>query len=144
MYLKTLKHKKISFARNHTGKYFKTFSPKVKNYLKKNKASSLIEIIDYIYPINKTLPRKELGIKDHINLSGENPLKGPVFISLTNVYKSRKGIIIAGLKQGIHPNNQEKKILRKINVKAYCYNLVPTVIFAASLGLKIKAVGIVK
>ena len=71
-------------------------------------------------------------------------MKGPKFVSLTDVYKDKKGIVVAGLKKGIEPNPHEKKILLKAGVKAYCYNLVPAVILAASRGLKVKATGIVK
>jgi len=100
-------------------------------------------IIDYIYPITNLL-QKKYEIKDHINLSGFNPLKGPKFVSMTNLYKSRNGIIVACLKKGVHPNNKEKIILLKAGVKAYCYNLSSKAIQAASKGLKIKAFGILK
>jgi len=111
-----------------------------KSFVKKN---SFVEITDYIYPLTK-LTNKKYDISDHINLSGHNPLKGPQFISLTNIYKLKKGIIVVGLKKGTEPNPHEKKILLKAGVKAYCYNLVPAVMLAASRGLKIKAIGIVK
>ena len=111
-----------------------------KSFLKKN---NFVEIKAYIYPLTK-LSKKQYDIVNHINLSGFNPLKGPNFISLTDIYKSKKGILVAGLKEGVHPNNHEKKILLKAGAKAYCYNLVPAVILAASRGLKIKAIGVVK
>ena len=107
------------------------------------KKKNFVELTDYIYPLTK-LSNKKYFIKDHINLSGHNPLKGPNFISLSNVYISKKGIIVAGLKEGVHPNNKEKKILLKAGVKAYCYKLVPAVILAAARGLKVKAIGLVK
>ena len=108
----------------------------------KNK-SKIVKLTDYIYPL-KSLDKKNYEIKDHINLSGSNPLKGPNFISLTNIYVSTKGIIVVGLKKGVHPNEKEKRILLKSGVKAYCYNLVPKAILAASQGKRIKAIGIVK
>ena len=105
---------------------------------------SFIEITAHIYPLTN-LPGKKYDISDHINLSGHNPLKGPNFISLTNIYKkSKNGIIVACLEDGIEPNSHEKKILLKAGVKAYCYNLAPAVILAASKGFKVKAIGIVK
>ncbi len=110
---------------------------------KSKKNSKVIKIIDYIYPLTK-LKNKTYQIINHINLSGSNPLNGPNFVSLTNIYKSKKGIIVAGLKEGVEPNLHEKKILLKAGVKAYCYNLVPDVILAASRGLKVRAIGIVK
>lgn len=100
-------------------------------------------ISDYIYPLVK-LTKDKYEIKDHINLSGCNPLKGPDFISLTNIYSSKKGIIVAGLKESVCPNQKEKKILIRCGVKAYCYNLVQSVILRASHGFQVKATGIVK
>lgn len=128
---------------NYTKKKpFSQFNELVKNYIKKHKAKKVIKIIDYIYPLTKV--HKDIyEIHDHINLSGFNPLKGPNFIALTDLYMSNNGITVAGLKHGIHPNKKEKSILKRTNVKAYCYNLVPTSILAASLGFKVKAIGIV-
>jgi len=51
------------------------------------------EISDDIYPLTN-LTKDKYEIKDHINLSGFNPLKGPKFVSMTNLYKSRNGIIV--------------------------------------------------
>ena len=111
-----------------------------KSFLKKN---NFLKIVDYVYPLTK-LSKRKYEISDHINLSGQNPLKGPQFIALTNIYNSKNGIVVAGLKEGVEPNSHEKKILLKASVKAYCYKLIPAVILAASRGLKIKAIGIVK
>ena len=129
---------------NYTKKdSFIHFNEDIKKYLIKNKSKKIVYITDYIYPITK--PQKDsYEIIDHINLSGFNPLKGPSFISLTNAYKSKKGIVVAHLKEDVQPNPYEIKILLKSNIKAYCYNLVPTVIFAVSLGFKIKAFGVIK
>lgn len=109
-----------------------------KSIIKKN-----IRLVDNIYPLDN-LADNIYEIKDHINLSGHNPLKGPNFISLTNLYDSKKGIVVCGLKEGVHPNEHEKKILLEAGVKAYCHNLVPKVIEAASSGLRVKAFGIIK
>lgn len=126
----------------HSGN-FSEFNDSVKKFLLKNSNKQIIEVVDYIYPIVK-LSKNIIQIKDHINLSGKNPLSGPNFISLTNVYSSKDGIVVAGLLQKVHLNKKEKEILLKSGVKAYCYNLIPTVIFTASLGLKVRGVGITK
>ena len=130
----------IDFTENGN---FTSFNDSVKNYLNKNKNCKTVQIVDYIYPLIK-LDESSYEIKDHINLSGFNPLKGPNFISLTNIYNSRRGIIVCGLQNDVHPNIHEKKVLSKANIKAYCYNLIPLAIFTTSRGLKIKAKGIIK
>ena len=103
--------------------------------------TAALEIIDYIYPITN-LTKKQYEIKDHINLSGFNPLKGPKFIPMNNIYLSKTGIIVCGLKEGTVPNEHEIKIMKKAGIQAYCYNLIPKVIHAASLGIKVKAYGV--
>lgn len=114
----------------------------LKNNEEKMKKKRTIEISDQIYPLTM-LTKHIYQIKDHINLSGFNPLKGASFISLTNTYESKDGIVIACLKKGTHPNNKEKKILLKAGVKAYCYNLAQRAILASSKGLKVKAYGVI-
>ena len=131
------------FIIDFTSKAFKKYDRNVINYLLKIKSESHIRIIDYIYPLKK-LKGKMYPIKDHVNLSGFNPLIGPSFISLTNIYNSKRGITVVALPQDVEPNEKEKKKLINASVNAICYNLVPTVIFAASLGIKVKAVGIVQ
>lgn len=130
-------------GKKHLKKNFKKFDNSLINYLKKIPKGATVLITDYIYPL-KNLRDKTVEISDHVNLSGFNPLKGAKFIPLSNIYLSKKGIIIAGLEKGTHPNIMEKKVLLKCNVQAYCYNIVPTVIYATYLGLKIKTLGIVK
>ena len=118
---------------------FKEFNSLVKEHITKQK---FVHIFDYIYPLTK-LTKNTYKIINHVNLSGYNPLCGPNFISLTNTYISETGIIVAGIRKGVKLNNKEKKILLKCGVKAYCYNLIPTVIYLASIGCKIKAFGVV-
>lgn len=115
------------------------FNEKIKRKILKHKE---VFIIDNIFPF-VSMKAGEYEVKDHLNLSGENPLKGPQFISMTDVYQSRSGIIVAGLKQGVVPNDLEANKLKKAGVKAYCYNIVPTVIFSIANGLKVRAKGVV-
>lgn len=131
---------KIDYTKSNK---FKKFNKSIEKYIKKNKNKKILHIIDYIYPLKK-FKSKKVRIKDHVNLSGFNPLTGPQFIALTGVYKTKEGIIVAGFKDGVHPNEKEKKVLLKQNIKAYSYNIVPTTIFASSMGLKINATGIIK
>ena len=124
-------------------KDFKCFDSKVTNYLLKNKTRRIIQVIDFIFPLIKT-NKNFYKIKDHINLSGCTPLNGAIFVSLSTIYSSKNGIVVCGLKNGTRPSNKEKKILLKAGIYAYCYNLIETAIYAASLGLEIKAFGIVQ
>lgn len=124
---------------------FKRYNESVKKYILKSKKTNVL-IIDYIYPLTR-LKKNQYQITDHINLSGKNPLQGPQFVSLTNIYtqnKSSNKILAIGLKEGIQPNKNETRILLKAKAGAYCYNLIPTAIFAHALGFKIKAIGVVK
>ena len=132
---------------------FRKFNNSVKKYLAKLKTKNKkwVKIIDYIYPL-KQLKKKTYAIVGHINLSGENPLTGPHFISLSDLYvnakkdknKSKTLIYVSSLKEGSVPNDKEKKIRLKANIKAYCYNLVPAAIYGASCRLKVKAFGVLK
>lgn len=105
-----------------------------------------IQIKDKLYPLTK-LSKGSYEIIDHVNLTGLNPVKGPHFFQVNNAYlksfgKSKK-IIVAGLKPGVKPTNKEKETLIKAGVQAYCYNLIPKTLHAASQGRKVKAIGIV-
>lgn len=133
---------KVDFTLNGN---FKKYNKSIKKYILKSKRKNIL-IIDYIYPLTR-LRKDKYQISDHINLSGENPLCGPQFLSLTNIYNKHSlgdQMIVIGLKEGIEPNKNEKKILLKAKAKAYCYNLIPTVILSRSLGLEIKAIGVIK
>lgn len=113
---------------------------------KKKKRKKEISLKKKIYPLIK-LTKKEYQITDHVNLSGENPLKGPKFISLTNLYVKNKklpGLKVAILKEGVIPTKKEKTKLVKVGIKGYCYDLAEDIIYAAFLGLKVNAKGIVR
>ena len=131
------------FIIDFTSKTFKKYDRNVIKYLLKLKPKTLVKFIDYIYPLKKLKPGL-YPVKDHINLSGFNPLTGPSFISLTNIYRRTKGITVVGLPQDVEPNEKEKKKLINAGVNAICYNIVPAVILGAALNLKITAFGVIK
>lgn len=134
---KRRKSYKLDLTKSKSGDKWQSFEKKLSTNIK------TIKIIDNIYPISN-LTKKISKIRDHINLSGFNPLKGPKFVPLSNIYKSKKGILVAGLKEGVVPNKHELKVLNKLGVQAYCYNLIPVAIISASLGIKIDAFGIMR
>lgn len=115
-----------------------------KSIVKKKK--KILVIKEHIIPLTK-LTKGNYEIVDHINLSGLNPIKGQTFFQTNNIYlnspRKNKKIIVAGLKPGVKPTNKEQKVLLKTGIQAYCYNLIPKTLYAASKGKKVKATGIV-
>jgi purine-nucleoside phosphorylase len=87
-------------------------------------------------------------VRDHLNLTGTNPLVGPNdpcgerFPSVNDVYITDlcpnlpRGVA-AGLVGGVFPTREEMEFLRSLGADFCCYNLVPTMIVAAHAGLKV-------
>ena len=69
-------------------------------------------------------------------------------ILLSNLSRSKKLVSVSSVakknKLSAKFLSQVAGELKKAGIQAYCYNLVPKVIYAASLGMKVKAYGIVK
>lgn len=136
-------HKEIVI--DFTDKKFKKFNSSVIKYLiRESKKFKKLKVIDKIFLL-KELGENTIPVSDHINLSGFNPLQGPQFIPLTDIYKTKKtkkNITIVGLKEGVVPNKHEVKKLKNIGISAYSYNLIPTVIIGVSLGYNVEAFGV--
>lgn len=110
-------------------------------------------------------PRDVILVKDHINLSGENPLLGPAgeeppearFLDMTCAYdpglvrlalKCAKKVglrakagVYACLKGPSYETPAEIRMLKKIGADAVGMSLVPEVIQARQRGLKVLAIG---
>lgn len=86
--------------------------------------------------------------RDHMNLSGNNPLVGPnnpigerfpivQGIYLTECWKGANTGIVAGLKDGVKPQEEDQELLRAIGADISTYNLVPSMLVAAHAGWKV-------
>ncbi len=97
-----------------------------------------------IYPLPGVELSGEYPISDHINLSGVAPRLG--FNPITELYthKHTKGaIVVACLKPGTKPTNEEASVLKANGVQAYCYGLLEAALYAAAQGIKVEAYGFV-
>ena len=126
---------------------------KTLDLLLKNKEKEII-LIEEIFPIKNNLHQVNIVI-DHVNLTGENILKGGKFIAVNDIYKTKVNlkkhfniadetpqITVACIKNGVIPNKKEIKKLLEVGISAYCYNIAYIGIYAAYLGVKINVVGI--
>ena len=123
---------------------FQYFSPEVIDLLRNAPACKAITILDTGWGLPDDAIRL---VKDHINLTGTNPLLGqnhlcgPRFVKMTDIYIQAKDdvhpVTVAGLKKGIVPNDKEFALLKDFGVDCWSYNLVQTSIIAAHVGLKI-------
>lgn len=89
-----------------------------------------------------------LTVKDHLNLTGSNPLIGPNHpagerfpvvqgVYVTDCLPALGQGIAAGLKAGLVPTGDDIALLRSLGADCCCYNLVPSMLIAAHAGLKV-------
>lgn len=87
-------------------------------------------------------------VTDHINLTGDNPLVGPnnpigerfpivQGIYLNECWKDAKKVVVAGLKDGVKPTQEDMSLLQDIGANVCSYNLVPSMLVAAHAGWKV-------
>jgi hypothetical protein len=129
------------------------FGEKLISTLRNGSENKLVIMIDNCFGLDRSVP---YVVKDHLNLTGTNPLIGPNnscgprFPVVNNIYLTDfpKGPlseltqgIAAGLKYGTVPTLEELDLLKSLGADFYCYHLVPSMIVAAHSGWKV--VGIV-
>ncbi len=114
----------------------------------------ILELKIEVYPLGDLEIAEGSLVRDHINLSGSSP-KDLGFIPITDLYVnseskvysklskhgSRKdgSIIVACLKEGVTPSEEETKKLLEEGVSAYTYSLIKESLQAASQKKKVKA-----
>ncbi|MCE2929027.1 MAG: bifunctional glutamate N-acetyltransferase/amino-acid acetyltransferase ArgJ [Candidatus Caenarcaniphilales bacterium] len=110
------------------------------------KTSETLKISFPVFPLDSSLVAgQEYKIADHVNLSGHSP-KHIGFIPITDLYLDKhnsEAIIIAALKPGVIPTEEEKKVLLANGIKAYAYDFTEDVLFAAANGRQVEAMAFV-
>jgi hypothetical protein len=128
----------------------KQFDESVTGTLREPRDSRLAIILDTAYGLEDKSP---VVVRDHINLSGFNPLIGPNnnigerFPVVNDIYciddadkLSLKKVVAAGVKSGRAVDASDLDFLRTLGAHCYCFNLVPTMLIAAHAGWKILAI----
>ncbi|MBX9690432.1 MAG: hypothetical protein K2X27_27200 [Candidatus Obscuribacterales bacterium] len=126
----------------HMDKFGPEFIEMVRN---KSNGSKAVVVIDHGFAARYTGP---VLVRDHINLSGNNPLVGPNHpagerfpivqgIYFSDILKDCQQGVLAGLKEGVKPDSEEQQLLRTIGADVCSYNLVPSMLVAAHAGWKV-------
>lgn len=126
-----------------------SFGPPVVDLIRKGGAKAIV-LIDRASGLRHARP---IVVRDHLNLTGSNPLvgpndpAGPRFPVVQGIYETGhpQGMdtgVAAGLKPGVEPSGEDIQFLRKFGVDFCCYNIVPSMLVAAHAGLKVLAIGL--
>ncbi len=124
---------------------FDSFGDRVVNLLRTSTGSKVLVVIDGGFGFANAAPHV---VRDHLNLTGGNPLVGPNdscgerFPSVNDIYvtdlvRSLPTGVAAGLKPGVVPSDKELEFIREMGADFCCYNLVPTMIVAAHAGWRV-------
>jgi hypothetical protein len=110
----------------------------------------IVIVVDRGYGFERNAPHV---VRDHINLTGHNPLVGPndpcgerfpavncIYITDNKLLPEFPSGIAAGVKSGVVPDEDELRLIRSFGANMYCYNLVPTMIIAAHAGWRVLAI----
>jgi len=140
---------------------FSKFDEKTISLIRGNADKKLVVIVDHGYELPTSTPHV---VTDHLNLTGSNPLVGPnveggprfpvindIYLKMSETFDPKKTMplnnplsnissgIAVGLKDGVKPSKEDMEVIRKLGGDFYCYNLVPAMLIAAHLGLKVFA-----
>jgi purine nucleoside phosphorylase len=151
---------KIDFTSSIDGfNHMKQFDQSVIDLIRANKDKKMVVIVDSGHELPSNSPHV---VSDHLNLTGTNPLIGPTYeggprfpvindvyvkvidtldpkktMPLNNPLGSLPSGIVAGLKDGVVPTAADLKAMREMGADFYCYNLVPAMLVAGQIGLKV-------
>lgn len=89
-------------------------------------------------------------VKDHLNLTGTNPLVGPndpvgdrfpviQGIYVDDYFPELPRTVLAGLAPGQRPDVEEVKLMKKFGADSYSYNIVPAMLVVAHAKRKLLA-----
>lgn len=140
---------KIDFTGTANGGFekFTAYNDDIKKLLRSGKTSKVCVIIDRGYGFKEKAP---YVVRDHLNLTGYNPLVGPndpcgerfpavnsTYITDGDFVNNGRSAVIAGLREGVVPTPDDVSFLESIGAEGYSYNLVPAMIIAAHAGWKV-------
>lgn len=136
----------VDFTNSIEGaKKFAAYNDQVKETIRNFTGTKVLVLIDKAQGSTSNSP---LAVRDHINLSGSNPLVGPNdpvgtrFPILKDMYLAESmpdlgsGIAV-GLAPGIVPDAEAIAFIKSIGGDFWGYNLVPAAIVAAHAGFKV-------
>jgi hypothetical protein len=89
-------------------------------------------------------------VRDHLNLTGNNPLIGPndpcgarfpvvQGVYVEDVLPDLKQVVAAGLKPGLVPTADDQRVIGELGAEVGCYNVVPTMLVCAHAGWRVLA-----
>lgn len=152
---------RIDFTSSLPGfSHLEKFDQKAIDLIRKSE-SKLIAIVDSGYALPNSAPHV---VTDHLNLTGANPLVGPnyaggprfpvindIYVKVIDTLDPKKTLpinnplgnlplgVAVGLKDGAVPTEEQLAAIRSLGGDFYCYNLVPAMLVAAHIGLKVFA-----
>ncbi len=128
-------------------KQFPAFGDDVIRLLRAGAENKTVVIVDRGFGFEKRAPHV---VRDHLNLTGDNPLVGPndpvgarfpvlLDVYITGFLTDMAEGVAAGIKPGVQVSEPEMDMIRLLGGDFACYNLVPTMIVAGHAGWKVLA-----